>query len=86
MRASTPVTTEEIAFKDLSNAVLEILDRQADTTTNDTKSQNDRKASAAQLHSKAAEITETLKVSIHHPIIFVPYLPSEMTWRMYVAD
>ena len=83
MRASTPVTTEEIAFKDLSNAVLEILDRQA--ATNDTKSQNDRKASAAQLHSKAAEITETLKVIIHYPIIFVPYLPSEMTWRMYVA-
>ena len=61
MKSVSAAATEDVAFKDLSNALLEILDRQADTKGVKDRSSKDTKATAAQLHSKAAEITETLK-------------------------
>ena len=63
MRASSNGAQEDVAFKDLSNALLEILDRQVDTKSGKDRSGYDRKTAADQLHSKAAEITETLKES-----------------------
>ena len=63
MKAASASPTEDLAFKDLSNALLEILDRQIDTK-GVKNTFNDRRAAAAQLHSKAAEITETLKASM----------------------
>ena len=63
MKTSSSAATEDLAFKDLSNALLEILDRQVDTKGVKDRSSNDRKASASQLREKAAEITETLKAS-----------------------
>lgn len=50
---------EESTFRDLDNAVLEILDRQVGGNSSSIRERND---AAAQIRARAGEVTQTLKV------------------------